>query len=462
MMAYLRRRKDVAAVVGLVFLFFVVVIPMVSSGGGDVVIEEGESGSLRGSGWRWLTVVDAGSSGCRAHVFRWRTSRSGVVEVDPTHNNLKVKPGLSSFAGDPGAAGASLKPLLEFVLGEIPEAEWSASPIFLKATAGLRMTAEGPRERILESVRDALAASPLSFDDRNAGALVIDGTDEGGYGWMSVNYLLGNLDGHAKASDFVGVVEMGGASAQVTQIRDPREATAPPPGYGFDFKIGKTPFHLYTHSYLGYGLEQARETLSAHLVARHGGATTKVRDPCLNDGFLKLAADARSDVYDGASDVDVRGVAVGHDECHRAVDKALFSKNLPCDQPACSFNNVFQPPSLPKGKLLVFENFYYTGAMLGVPAPDTTPRAFADGAREVCAVDWAALQTSQFPKCCGEKEELNKLCFSATYLNLFLEKGVQVAPDAHILLQQKVGDHGIDWSLGAAIHEAAVLAHGAH
>ena len=80
--------------------------------------------------------------------------------------------------------------MLDFVLNEIPEDQWSSSPILLKATAGLRMVAEGPREQIFESVRDALAASPLKFDDRKKGARVIAGTDEGGYGWMSVNYLL--------------------------------------------------------------------------------------------------------------------------------------------------------------------------------------------------------------------------------------------------------------------------------
>ena len=452
MLAYLRRRKDVAVVGGLVAFFFLVVIPLVSGGGGAT---DGE-GALRGSGWRWVTIVDAGSSGCRAHVFRWRTGRSGVVEVDPTHNNLKVKPGLSSFKDDPGAAGASLAPLLDFVRSEIPEGEWASSPIFLKATAGLRMTPAGPREQILESVRDALSASPLKFDDREAGALVIEGTDEGGFGWMSVNYLMGNLDGHAKHGDFVGVVEMGGASAQVTQIRD--SAKPQPGGYSFDFKVGKQPFHLYTHSYLGYGLEQARETLSAHLVERARGG--RVKDPCLNAGFEKEAAEPRIDVYDGPSAVDLRGVAGDHAECARAVEKSLFSRDDPCGFESCSFNGIFQPPNLPKGKLLAFENFHYTAQMLGVGQPDTSAADFKAAARDACAAEWTAFQASPYPKDGSEKFELNKLCFSATYLALFLEKGVGVDARAKIKVQQQVGDHGIDWSLGAAIKEATKIAHG--
>ena len=30
------------------------------------------------AGWRYLTIVDAGSSGCRAHVFRWRPASTMV------------------------------------------------------------------------------------------------------------------------------------------------------------------------------------------------------------------------------------------------------------------------------------------------------------------------------------------------------------------------------------------------
>ena len=53
-------------------------------------------------------------------------------------------------------------------------------------------------------------------------------------------------------------MEMGGASAQVTQI-----ASKNVPEAWFSFVMGTKTYMLYTHSYLGYGLEQAREKLSA-------------------------------------------------------------------------------------------------------------------------------------------------------------------------------------------------------
>lgn len=447
MLAYARRRKGAAAVAALIALFLVVV----------PLLKRGEPAQLRGGGgdagaWRWLTVVDAGSSGCRAHVFRWRADAHKHVEVDPTHNNLKVKPGLSSFAASPEAAGASLKPLVDFVLSEIPEDAWASSPIYLKATAGLRMIDAGPRERILESVRDALAASPLSFDDREAGAKVIAGVDEGGFGWMSVNYLMGHLDGSASPGDYVGVVEMGGASAQVTQVA----AGSTPKGYGFDFRMGANHYALYTHSYLGYGLEQARETLSHELVKKGGG---RVKDPCLNAGFAKTAAEKRDDVYDGPDAVDLRGVGTDAHECRRAVERALFDNAEDCDFGSCSFNGVYQPTALPAGNLLAFENFFYTASLIGMPMPDSSVAAFHDAAADVCGRTWADLEAAGYPKDGSDAVERNKLCFSATYLALFLEKGLGVAPSKKLNVMQQVGDHGIDWSLGAAIKEASIISH---
>ena len=43
-------------------------------------------------------------------------------------------------------------------------------------------------------------------------------------------------------------------------------------------------------------------------------------------------------------------------------------------------------------------------------------------------MSWGALQASDIPRDGSGKEETNKLCFSATYLDLFLEKGVGAAP----------------------------------
>ena len=139
---------------------------------------------------RYGIVFDAGSSGSRIHVYSWSTGGGGpkndfnLIDDDL----LKIKPGLSAYKDDPGAAGASLRPLLEHAKKRIPPALVSSAPAFLMATAGLRMVGEAKKDAILASVCTELAASGFTF--KCEWATLLSGQDEGLFGWVTVNYLL--------------------------------------------------------------------------------------------------------------------------------------------------------------------------------------------------------------------------------------------------------------------------------
>lgn len=156
-------------------------------------------------------VIDAGSSGCRLHVYKYTAGRP-VPQIFPADLSLKIRPGLSSFADNPSAAGASLTQLMEFAHENVPASKRKETPIFLMATAGLRRVEASVAEEILESCRKVLASSGFMF--RPDWASVISGTFEGVYAWVAANYALGNLG--MPAAETTGVVELGGASAQVS------------------------------------------------------------------------------------------------------------------------------------------------------------------------------------------------------------------------------------------------------
>jgi len=62
--------------------------------------------------FNFLAVIDAGSSGCRAYVYRYGKldNPMGPLYVLPRPDgSKKVKPGLSSFAKKPAEAGPSLQ-----------------------------------------------------------------------------------------------------------------------------------------------------------------------------------------------------------------------------------------------------------------------------------------------------------------------------------------------------------------
>jgi Golgi nucleoside diphosphatase len=175
--------------------------------------------------FNYLAMIDAGSSGCRAHIFRYGLlgSSSGPLYVLPKHTSKKVKPGLSTFASNPTKAGESLQGLIDFMKEEVPEAQWAETPIWLKATAGLRMLDEAASTAVIRSVQDFLGDSTKSpFYFRSDFARIIPGVEEGAFGWISVNYMK-KIIGPFRQSPTVptaetayAVVEMGGASTQVS------------------------------------------------------------------------------------------------------------------------------------------------------------------------------------------------------------------------------------------------------
>ena len=263
----------------------------------------------------YLAMIDAGSSGCRAHVYRFGKlgSITGPLYVLPEHNSLKVKPGLSSFAEQPTDAGKSLQGLIDFMKEQVPEADWAVTPIWLKATAGLRMLEPAKSEAVLESVRDFLSNkdnSPFLF--RRSWAKIIPGNEEGGFGWIAYNYLKKIIgpkrDAQSSESPYA-VVEMGGASAQVSQVApSTQEAEKIPPEYRFSFTIEKQTYNLYTYSYLGYGAEQAREQLNRLLVASDAAAPA-VKDPCLNTGYQRPADQDPKEPYEGPKGKGAEGAS---------------------------------------------------------------------------------------------------------------------------------------------------------
>ena len=123
---------------------------------------------------------------------------------------------------------------------------------------------------------------------RHTWARIISGNEEGGFGWIAYNYLKKVIGPKALASSSVpyAVVEMGGASLQVSQLApSAKEASEIPNDYKFSFVLEGKTYTLYTHSYLGFGAEQAREGLSKALVPAAAGG--ELKDPCLYRGFSR-------------------------------------------------------------------------------------------------------------------------------------------------------------------------------
>jgi Golgi nucleoside diphosphatase len=55
---------------------------------------------------------------------------------------MKVSPGLSAYDGRPLEAAAYVRPLIEHAAQVVPKDKHAETPLFIKATAGMRLLAE--------------------------------------------------------------------------------------------------------------------------------------------------------------------------------------------------------------------------------------------------------------------------------------------------------------------------------
>ena len=294
-------------------------------------------------------VIDAGSSGCRVHVYKLSTTAGQALPtVELPDKKLKKSPGLSTFAKNPGDAGASLAGLLEFAEQHVPADERPKTPIRLAATAGLRLLPKETADAILDSCY-AFLKEKSTFHVTREKISVISGRDEGAYGWLSINFLLNRLHGmSAESEGTMGSIEMGGASSQVTvQLKGDAALVAADPTTTFVLQVAGQKYTLYTHSYLGFGQEQARSRYNSLLKG------PGLEDPCFNKGYSVGArsadtVDKRYDQYSGRTEGDFTGggnftaCSAAIDELFMQVDPAL-KLSATCAAPPCAFGGVHQP-----------------------------------------------------------------------------------------------------------------------
>ena len=228
-------------------------------------------------------IIDAGSGGSRIHIYQWRPRV--FTEAPPPYTQpsmlahtgsvLKVKPGIAKVPA--GQLAAYLAPLITFCMEKLgrERLRWSTFPLYLKATAGMRMLSNAALESQLGAIREVLGnpvQNPFLF--RPEFARVISGEEEGVFGWASVNWLEGTLLGQAGAGgtgdvgDQVnrtyGALDLGGASTQITFYRPMQDILA----NMFKLQIGeRRHWNLYTHSFLHFGRDTARSLQQQRVAA---------------------------------------------------------------------------------------------------------------------------------------------------------------------------------------------------
>lgn len=83
-----------------------------------------------------------------------------------------------------------IQELLDVAKQDIPFDFWKATPLVLKATAGLRLLPGEKAQKLLEKVKEVFKASPFLVGDDCVS--IMNGTDEGVSAWITINFLTGH------------------------------------------------------------------------------------------------------------------------------------------------------------------------------------------------------------------------------------------------------------------------------
>ncbi|WVZ92776.1 hypothetical protein U9M48_038816 [Paspalum notatum var. saurae] len=418
-------------------------------------------------------IIDAGSTGSRVHVIAYRAA-AGLPRLDWSRTaSMKATPGLSSFAADPSGAGLSLAPLVEFARRRVPRESWEETEVRLMATAGLRLLDSAVADSVLQSCREVLRGSGFRFQDEwatvisgilkvhllvivslhfntNGWSSVELGAEEGIYAWVAANYALGTLGGDP--NDTTGIIELGGASVQVTFVT----GEPLPPEFSHVLKFRAASYNLYSHSFLHLGLNVAYESLHDLLsspglssMATHLISQAKYKDPCTPRGYSRIAGSVKPPVSVLEPKVGYRPLAhaVGNfSKCRSAALTLLQKGKEGCTYHECRLGAAFVPEL--EGKFLATENFYHTSKFFGLHSKSFLSDLMAAG-EKFCHGDWTNIKKkySSF-----DEGELLLFCFSSAYIIALLHDTLKMPLD-HKRIDVVNQIHGVpvDWALGAFI-----------
>lgn len=397
-------------------------------------------------------MLDAGSSGTRLHVYRWLKSdaaRQGLDALPALESKkkwtTKVKPGISTFGDKPKQVGPDyLAELFHKAKEIVPGHQAERTPLFLLATAGVRLLPDAQREHLLHEIcQYAQKYTYFAVPDCQLHIQVIPGNVEGLYGWIAANYLLGGFDHRdTKITNHqtFGFLDMGGASAQIAFAPNSVETER----HANDLTLLRLrtldgeakEYRVFTTTWLGFGVNEARRRYVEGLQTHQTNLTTKVMlDPCLPPG---LSVTPSGDVFlPDSKTVDAGKVPIvkGTGDFQTCLEKTLplLDKDHICEDEPCLIGGVHVPTiDFDVNHFVgVSEYWHTTHGIFEADAKDKTYdfNTYQNRVSTFCTRDWSDIQKDIDKHKWGEKVDERtavEVCFKASYLINILHEGIGI------------------------------------
>ena len=354
--------------------------------------------------------------------------------------------GISTFGEKPDRVGSEhLETLFKKARKIVPDDVIKDTPIFLLATAGMRLLPDEQRNGLLKEICEYTRRhTTFRLPDCNVHIQVIPGEVEGLYGWVAANYLIGGFDAPnetagGKKHNTYGFLDMGGASAQIAFAPNATEAER----HANDLKLLRmrtvdgtgAEYRVFTTTWLGFGVNEARRRYIETLQRSSGAIDSKVlHDPCLPAG---LSTSLEGDVFLSDSK-EVNGqkpVLNGTGQFDACLTKTLplLEKDHICEDDPCLLNGVHVPA-------IDFDVNHFIGVS---EYWHTTHEIFQDDHKdkaydfntyqkrvsEFCSQDWTIIREGVKKHKWGDKVDEKKaieVCFKASWLINILHDGIGI------------------------------------
>ncbi|KAI9300160.1 nucleoside phosphatase GDA1/CD39 [Cunninghamella echinulata] len=399
-------------------------------------------------------MVDAGSTGSRIHVYKFKqcTKKDALQFEDEVLFKITI-PGLSAY--QPKEAAESLDELLDAAMEKVPTHLQKKTPVSIKATAGLRLLGNEQSEAILDAVYDRLVKNYpfVIVGGRQEGVTIMEGRDEGVYAWITVNSLLGRLGTSTTAAIF----DLGGGSTQI--VFEPEQwenheqldnAALPASDHKYYLQHNGHTHLLYQHSYLGYGLMEARKRVHQHTLSLSNDPQHH-HHPCLPNELQWAHSITINKELQEQQNHNVTFIGKGIlSECKTVIDQVL-NKDAMCEVKPCSFDGIHQPTiadSFKHGPIYIFSYFFDRTQPLGLPAQFKLPELEAL-TEKVCSGEYLEMVTD--PDLRFELLDRPEWCLDLTYIYRLLSYGYEIPDDKVIHIAKKIDGVETGWCLGAAI-----------
>ncbi|KAH7163623.1 nucleoside phosphatase family-domain-containing protein [Dactylonectria estremocensis] len=394
-------------------------------------------------------ILDAGSSGTRLYVYKWKNHAAAAKGASAAElkrlpeikleKSKKIHPGVSSFADKISEIGPEhLQELIDIALDEVPDHKVPETPIYLMATAGMRLLPDYQQSALLQNMCTYLRAnSKFILPDCDNHIQVISGETEGLYGWIAANYLLGGFDAprdhdHGKDHHTYGFLDMGGASAQIAFAPNSTESAK----HANDLKVVRmrnldgspAEYKVFTSTWLGFGANKARDRFVESLQETYTDVK-ELPDPCMPKGLRTTLA---GEPIEGNSNEPILLGTGMFDECLRKT-YPLLGKELPCEDQPCLINGQHVPAiDFDINHFVgVSEYWHTTHGIFGGKHKAYDLATYQNNVMEFCTRDWDDIEEDmdleKRKKSKGEKaEEARQACFKASWLINMLYDGIGI------------------------------------